>query len=91
MQTAKRLVRWALPLIAVALLVTGLAGPIERAWKAREANRASTMLAERIANDRAAIETDFRANRVRILAEPVLPEFRVPVASLFQLPVAAQA
>jgi len=26
------------------------------------------MLAERIANDRAAIETDFRTNRVRILA-----------------------
>lgn len=60
--------RWALPLIAVALLVTGLAGPIERAWKAREAQRAATALAERVADERAAIKADFGANRARILA-----------------------
>jgi hypothetical protein len=64
----RRLVRWALPLIAVALLVTGLAGPIERAWQVREANRAATTLSERVAKERAAIEADFATNRVRILA-----------------------
>jgi hypothetical protein len=65
----KRLIRWALPLIAVALLVTGLAGPIERAWKAREAQRAATTLAERVTAERAAVRADFDANRARIVAE----------------------
>jgi hypothetical protein len=65
----RRLVRWALPLIAVALLVTGLAGPIERAWQAREARRAATTLVENVAKERAANKADFGANRERILAE----------------------
>jgi hypothetical protein len=65
----RRLVRWGLPLIAVALLVTGLAGPIERAWQAREARRAGTMQAQRIAEERAEIAADFNANRASILSE----------------------
>jgi hypothetical protein len=65
----RRLVRWALPVIALALLVTGLAGPIERGWKAWEAKRSATMLAERITAERAAIRADFDANRERILAD----------------------
>ena len=65
----RRLVRWALPLIAAALLVTGLAGPIERAWQARETRRTATANAERVAAERAAVKADFDANRARILAE----------------------
>lgn len=65
----KRLVRWALPLIAVALLVSGLAGPVQRAWQAQVTHRAATALAERVAAERAAIKAEFDENRARILAE----------------------
>jgi hypothetical protein len=59
----------AMLIVAVALLVVGIAGPARRAYDERERARATAALAERVAQERTVIAADYAANRDRILAD----------------------
>ena len=61
-------IRGVLLLIALALLVGGLAGPVQRAWEARAKTGAAQAIADRVARERAAVAAEFEAGRTQILA-----------------------
>ncbi len=63
-----RRVRVGLLVIAVALLITGLAGPVRRAWDDHARTAAAKALAEQVARERAAAAAALAANRTEILA-----------------------
>lgn len=63
-----RSVRGALLLIAAALVVAALVGPVQRAWQARSIAAASKSLAEQVARERDARAAELTANREQILA-----------------------
>ena len=60
--------RSALLLIAAALLVVALAGPVQRAWQARTNAAAAKALAEQVAREREALAAELAANRPQIIA-----------------------
>lgn len=60
--------RSALLLIAAALLVVALAGPVQRAWQARTTATAAKSLAEQVARERASLAAELSANRQQIVA-----------------------
>ena len=56
-------------IVALALLVTALAGPVRRAWDERARAEAARTLAEKVDKERADATARFGAERPRILAE----------------------
>ena len=58
-----------LSIVALALLVTALAGPVSRAWDERGRAEAARALAEKVDKERADTTARFQAERPRILAE----------------------
>lgn len=64
-----RRARFALVVIAAALLVAGLAGPIKRWYEAREADAKRSAIAEQIARERAQAAEHYKANRAQIIAD----------------------
>ncbi len=67
MQITPRL-RYALLLVAAALLVAALAGPVKRTLAERERAEKSRAIAEQVARDRAAAAERFKADRPAIIA-----------------------
>ena len=56
-------------IVALALLVAALAGPVRRAWDERVRAQSARALAEQVAQERAAAKQRFESDRTQILAE----------------------
>lgn len=67
-QGSKISLRNVLLLIAAALVVTAIAGPVQRAWQARSTAAAAKTLADQVAREREARTAELAANRTQIMA-----------------------